>query len=146
MNYGKTDVKATGEAFLGEVASVIAGLRAATQVMRERTRYGGRMPVIEERDTSATALVALLSGAAVGAVAALLLAPQSGERSRNQLRRYARRAQRNIRDMADRAGDAFDEMLEDGKQYVESKKAVLRESIDSGLESVQHERGRSRQE
>ncbi|BCA56367.1 hypothetical protein W02_35070 [Nitrospira sp. KM1] len=146
MSYGKTDVKATGEAFLGEVASVIAGLRAATQVMRERTRYGGRMPVIEERDTSATALVALLSGAAVGAVAALLLAPQSGERSRNQLRRYARRAQRNIRDMADRAGDAFDEMLEDGKQYVESKKAVLRESIDSGLESVQHERGRSRQE
>jgi len=47
----------------------------------------------DDRGSSAAGvLLAFLSGAALGAVAALLLAPQSGRESRKQLRGYARRA------------------------------------------------------
>jgi gas vesicle protein len=40
----------------------------------------------DERGSSAAVLLAFLGGAALGAVAALLLAPQSGRESREQLR------------------------------------------------------------
>ena len=59
--------------------------------------------------------MAFLSGAALGAVAALLLAPQSGRESREQLRGYARRAEDNLRDLAGRAGESFEEAVESGQ-------------------------------
>jgi len=54
--------------------------------------------------SSAGVLLAFLSGAALGAVAALLLAPHTGRESREQLRGYARRAEGNLRDLAGLAG------------------------------------------
>ena len=60
----------------------------------------------DDRGSSAAAVVLVfLSGAALGAVAALLLAPQTGRESREQLRGYARRAEGNLRDLAGRAGE-----------------------------------------
>jgi len=101
----------------------------------------------DDRGASAAAVVlAFLGGAAVGAVAALLLAPQAGHESREQLRGYARRAEDNLRDLAGRAGDAVDEVVEEGKVFVESKKAVLREAFDAGREAMQRERDRLRGE
>ena len=50
-----------------------------------------------------TVLVALLAGAVAGSVAALLLAPQSGRASREQLRGYARRTSETLQDLAGRA-------------------------------------------
>ena len=51
----------------------------------------------DDRGSSAAAVVLVfLSGAALGAVAALLLAPQTGRESREQLRVYARRAEGNL--------------------------------------------------
>ena len=47
----------------------------------------------ERGSSAATVLLAFLGGAALGAVAALLLAPQSGRETREQLRGYARRAE-----------------------------------------------------
>jgi gas vesicle protein len=55
--------------------------------------------------SSGGVLMAFLAGAAIGAVAALLLAPQSGRESRDQLRRYARRTQDGLRDVAGKAGE-----------------------------------------
>lgn len=96
--------------------------------------------------SAATVMLAFLGGAAVGAVAALLLAPQSGRESREQLRGYARRAEDNLRDLASRAGDAVDEVVEEGKEFVDSKKAVLREAFDVGRETMRRERDRLRGE
>jgi gas vesicle protein len=100
----------------------------------------------DERGSSAAVLLAFISGAALGAVAALLLAPQSGRDSREQLRGYARRAEDNLRDLAGQAGEALDEVVGQGKEFVESKKSVLKEAFDAGREAVKRERDRMRGE
>ena len=96
----------------------------------------------DDRGTSAAVFLAFLSGAAMGAVAALLLAPQSGSESRDQLRGYARRAENDLRDLAGRAGEAFEEVVDQGKEFVETKRSVLREAFDAGRAAVKRERGR----
>ena len=96
--------------------------------------------------SSAGVLLVFLSGAALGAVAALLLTPQTGRESREQLRGYARRAEDNLRDLADLAGGTFGEVVEDGKEFMDSNKAVLREAINAGREAMQRERDRQRGE
>jgi len=96
--------------------------------------------------SSAGVLLAFLSGAALGAVAALLLTPQTGSESREQLRGYARRAEGNLRDLAGRAGEAFEEVVGEGKEYVDAKKSVLREAFDAGREAMRHERDRLHEE
>lgn len=100
----------------------------------------------DDRGTSAAVFMAFLSGAMMGAVAALLLAPQAGGDSRDQLRRYARRAEHDLRDLAGRAGEAFEEVVDQGKEFVETKRSVLREAFDAGREAVKRERGRVRDE
>ncbi|MGH7180505.1 MAG: YtxH domain-containing protein [Nitrospiraceae bacterium] len=96
--------------------------------------------------SSAAVFLAFLSGAALGAVAALLLAPQAGRESREQLRGYARRAEGNLCDLAVRAGETFEEVVGEGKQFVDSKKAVLREAFDAGREAMRREQDRLRGE
>ena len=96
----------------------------------------------DERGSSAAVFMAFLSGAALGAVAALLLAPQSGSESRERLRGYARRAEDNLVDLAGRAGEAFEEVVDQGKEFVETKKSVLRETFDAGREAMKRERER----
>lgn len=100
----------------------------------------------DERGTSAAILLAFLSGAAMGAVAALLLAPQSGGESRDQIRKYARRAENDLRDLAGRAGEAFDDVVDQGKEFVEGKRSVLHEAFDAGREAMKRERGRTHDE
>ncbi len=86
--------------------------------------------------------LAFLSGALIGAVAALLLAPQSGRETRDQLRGYARRAEDNLRDLAGKAGEAIDEAVEKGKEYVQERKSVLTEAFEAGREAMRRERER----
>ena len=92
--------------------------------------------------SSAGVLLAFLGGAAIGAVVALLLAPQAGRESREQLRGYARRAEGNLRDLAGRAGETFEEVVGEGKEFVDSKKSVLCEAFDAGREAMRRERER----
>ena len=83
-----------------------------------------------ERGFGTTAVVAFLGGAALGAIAALLLAPQSGHRTREQLRGYA----------ASEAGQRFEEAVSEGKEFVEARKSVLREAFEAGREAMKKER------
>ena len=94
----------------------------------------------DDRGSSSAVVLAFLSGAALGVVAALLLTPQTGRESREQLRGYARRAEGNLCDLAGRAGEVFEDVLDEGKEFVDSKKAVLREAFDAGREAMRRER------
>lgn len=96
--------------------------------------------------STGTVVLALVAGAAIGAVAALLLAPQSGRESREQLRGYARRAGEQLREAAGQAGEAVEEAVERGKDFVESGKSVWREAFEAGREAMRRERDRLRSE
>lgn len=101
----------------------------------------------DDRGPSAGAvLLAFLTGATMGAVAALLLAPRSGEQTREHLRSYARKAEGELQDLAGRAGAAFEEVAEQvaekGRSFVETQKSVLSEAFQAGREAMRRERER----
>lgn len=98
----------------------------------------------DDRGSSAAVMLAFLSGAALGAVAALLLAPESANESRERLRRYARRAEGQLHDIAGRAGEVFEEVVGQGKDFVETKKSALREAFEAGRQAMRQERDRMR--
>lgn len=107
----------------------------------------------DDRGSSAAVVLAFLTGTALGALAALVLAPESGSDSREQLRRYARRAENNLRDLAGRAGEVYEEVVgqgrefvDQGKEFVGSKKSALREAFEAGREAMKQERDRLRGE
>ena len=96
-----------------------------------RADYDDEPAVIIERHSGGVG--SFILGVAIGAAAALLLAPQSGAATRRDLRRGARRARRAAQDLAGdiqgRVTDTFDqarERVETGidvaKQAIELKK------------------------
>jgi gas vesicle protein len=86
--------------------------------------------------------LAFLSGALIGAAAALLLAPKSGRETREQLRGYARKAEDGVRELADKAGQALDRAVERGLDAVQEKKSMLTEAWEAGREAMRRERER----
>ena len=62
--------------------------------------------------------LAFLGGGLVGAAMALLLAPQSGRQSREQLRGYARRAEENIHELAETATQILDQTVNKGREFI----------------------------
>jgi gas vesicle protein len=99
-----------------------------------------------ERGSGAGAVLAFLGGAALGAVAALLLAPQSGRKTREQLKGYARKAEHTLREAATEAGQRLEEAVQEGKEYVEARKSVLREAFEAGRDAIKKERERTQSE
>ena len=90
---------------------------------------------------------AFLAGAIIGAGAALLLAPQTGAQTRNQLREYAQRAEDEVRErMGDvrekmkEAKTTLDSALEQGKQFLQEKKSVLSAAYEAGKDAMKKER------
>ena len=97
----------------------------------------------DERGTSLGAvLLAFLSGAAVGAVGALLLSSQASEESRERLQRYAKRTEENLRELAGKAGVTLDKAVEKGREFVAENKTVLTEAYQAGREAMRRERER----
>jgi gas vesicle protein len=92
--------------------------------------------------SAATVLLAFLAGATAGAVAALLYAPKSGRESRDQLRSYARQTENDIRELAGRAGELWEETVDKGKEFIEEKKTVLSEALEAGRDAMRRERDR----
>jgi gas vesicle protein len=62
-------------------------------------------------------MFAFLGGAAIGAVAALLLAPQSGRESREQIRTYARRTGEYLADVGSKTEEAWQAMTGTNGQH-----------------------------
>lgn len=97
----------------------------------------------DDRGYSLSAVgLACVIGGLVGAVAALLLAPQSGRESREQLREYARRTEENIFDLADKASQVAVQAAEKGHEFIKDKQAVLSEAVEAGRSAMQVERER----
>ncbi|MDH4329365.1 MAG: YtxH domain-containing protein [Nitrospira sp.] len=86
--------------------------------------------------------LAFVTGGLLGAAAALLLAPQSGRKSQEQLRGYARRAEESVQELADKASEVVCQALDKGRDFIKDKQAVLTEAVEAGRTAMQRERER----
>jgi gas vesicle protein len=97
----------------------------------------------DERGCSLGAVgIAFVGGGLVGAAMALLLAPQSGRESREQMRGYARRAEEQVHELADTATQALDQAVDKGREFIKDKQAVLTEAVEAGRVAMSRERER----
>lgn len=84
--------------------------------------------------------LAFLSGALLGAVTAIMLAPQPGRESRERVLGYARRTGEDLREFKDRTTDTVEGMVGRGRELVDEISAAVREAIDAGREAMRRER------
>ena len=95
----------------------------------------------EDNGYSAGAVAfAFLAGAVIGAGAALLLAPQTGEETRNLLKRYAKEAEKDVLEKAKEAKATMETAIEQGKHFLNEKKTVLTAAFEAGKEAMKKER------
>ena len=81
--------------------------------------------------------MAFVTGGLAGAAVAVLLAPQSGRESREQVRGYARRAGERVKELADTATQVMDQAVDKGREFIKDKQAV-----EAGRTAMQWERER----
>src|ERR1700733_9239666 len=92
-----------------------------------------RYVVIEQHSAGVTPF---LIGLALGAGAALLLAPRSGKATRRDIRRRALRARRRAEAMANNVTDSVVDTFQDARRRVESKIDSARDAIDIKRQQV----------
>ncbi len=83
-----------------------------------------------------------VTGGLLGAVAALLLAPQPGRQSQEQLQGHAQRAEAHANELTDKASECVKQVLDKGREFIKDKQAVLTETVETGRTSMQWERER----
>ena len=93
-----------------------------------RVDYDDEPAVIIERHSGGVG--SFLAGVALGAVVALLLAPQSGEATRRDIRRGARRARRAAQDLAGDVSTKVTDKFEQARTRVEQGIDTARQAID----------------
>lgn len=114
-----------------------------------RADYEDEPAVIIERHSSGVG--SFLIGAAIGAAAALLLAPQSGAATRREIRRSARRARRAAQDIAadvsgrvtdtiDQARDRVETGIDTARHAIELKKRQVSRAMQAGRAAAQQAR------
>ena len=114
-----------------------------------RGHYEEEPAVIIERHSGGVG--SFLLGVAIGAAAALLLAPQAGAKTRRDLRRGARRAQTAAFGIADdisnRVTDTFgqarervEEGIDTARQAIELKKRQVTRAMEAGRAAAQQAR------
>jgi gas vesicle protein len=113
-------------------------------VLRYNKSSHAKEDVMEDRDNKAAAAALLiLAGGIVGAGLALLLAPQSGQRTRKDIIRYAKKSKlrageavddlsATVSDLVDSLGDKTDDLLEKGKGVAGTARKDLIRLIEEG--------------
>ncbi len=86
--------------------------------------------------------LAFVTGGLAGAAVALLLAPQSGRESREQVRGHARRTEEQVHDLADKATQVMDRVVDKGREFIKDKQAIMTEAVEAGRTAMQRERER----
>lgn len=86
--------------------------------------------------------LAFVTGGLAGAAVALLLAPQSGRKSREQVRGYARRAEEHVHELADKATNVMDQAVDKGHEFIKDKQTVVAEAREAGRAAMSRERER----
>ena len=83
---------------------------------------------------------AFLAGAIIGMGAALLLAPQSGAKTRKLLKTYAEKAEEEMQGKAKEVRATLDTTIEQGKQFIKAKKSDLTAAFEAGKDAMKKDR------
>jgi len=84
--------------------------------------------------------IAFLSGAVIGAVAAILYAPKSGEETRTALRGYARRTEEEMLEKAREVRQDISHSVDEAKRYLKETEATIAAAVAAGKEAFKKER------
>jgi len=115
--------------------------------MSRRDEYDDERVVVVEQGGGANGVGMLLLGLAIGAGAALLLAPASGRETRDRLQREARRAGSKMKDLGETVSDGvtdrvkrtranFDERVEHAKEAVRSRTHAVTDAVHAGRDGA----------
>jgi gas vesicle protein len=85
--------------------------------------------------------LAFLSGAALGAVAAILYAPKSGVETRTAIRGYAARTEEEVLEKAKQIRGDLARTMEEAKRYVKEAEATIAAAVAAGKEAFNKEKG-----
>jgi gas vesicle protein len=104
---------------------------------------------MEDRDNKiAAAALLILAGGIVGAGVALLFAPQTGQRTRKDILRYAKKSKirageavddlaATVSDLVDTIGDKTEDLLDKGKDVAGSARKDLIRLIEEGASRLE---------
>jgi gas vesicle protein len=84
--------------------------------------------------------LAFLSGAIIGAVAAILYAPKSGAETRTALRNYAQRTEEDLVEKAREIRGDLTRTIEDAKRYLRETEATIEAAFAAGKDAFKKER------
>jgi gas vesicle protein len=104
----------------------------------ERRRW--RRAAEEETFNGGKFLMGVLAGAALGAGVAVMLAPQSGEDSRETLRFAGAKVRDRTTESFDDAKAAVEDWIAQAKQAVDETRRRLDEAVDAGRAAANHKR------
>ncbi len=97
----------------------------------------------EERGYSGAAVaLGFILGGALGASVAMLLAPESGRRTRERLRDLAADMRDRTLDLSEDLRDRAEETVERGREAYSEKRTMLSAAVQAGKEAMQRERDR----
>ncbi len=85
--------------------------------------------------------IAFLSGAVLGAVAAILYAPKSGEETRTAIRGYARRAEDEVFEKAKEIRADLSHTVAEAKQYLKETEATIVAALEAAKETFNKQTG-----
>lgn len=116
-----------------------------------RYDYDDDQVVVVERDSGGMGVGAFAFGLAIGAAAALLWAPASGEETRERIRREARRAGVRARefkddvteqvvDRAERVRDVVDNRLRSTREGITRRAQAVGDAVHAGKDAASHAR------
>ncbi len=84
--------------------------------------------------------IAFLSGAIIGAVAAILYAPKSGEETRTTLRGYARRTEEEVLEKAREVRREITHSVDEAKRFLKETEQTISAAFAAGKEAFKKEK------
>jgi gas vesicle protein len=98
----------------------------------------GRTTMMDYENSSENsgAIFAFLAGALIGAGAALLLAPQSGAKTRRWLSEYAEKAKDQLDSAIDTGKEYLQTGVDRGKEYLEGAQSTMQNAAQRGRDEI----------
>jgi gas vesicle protein len=95
---------------------------------------------MSEESSAGEKALYLILGAAIGAAAALLLAPRSGEETRKMILTKAREGADSVTSQSRIVRDKTNEYLDRGKEIVQQQRESLNAALDAGKKAYREEK------